>query len=228
MFAGIIEFVGTVSAVETAARRHADGAEAFRLNVELGFLADGLRLGASVAVNGVCLTLAEQHGTVGGFDVVPETWRRTTLSRLRAHDPVNLERSLRVGDPVDGHFVQGHVEGIGVVERVERSQGEWLVWVQTDAALMPAIIPKGSIALDGTSLTIVDVADCRFSVALVPTTLARTVLARRHAGDAVNVETDVLTRLLVRRLEAITGTLAAPAGTTGLSWEKLRESGFMP
>ena len=166
MFAGIIEALGTVSGLETAPRRHADGAEAFRLNVDLGRLANGLRLGASVAVNGACLTLAEQHGTVGGFDVVPETWRRTTLSRLRVHDPVNLERSLRVGDPVDGHFVQGHVEGIGVVEQVEHTQGEWLLWVQTDAALMPAIIPKGSIALDGTSLTIVGVAECRFSVVL--------------------------------------------------------------
>ncbi len=228
MFTGIIEAVGTVSGVEIAPRRHADGAVAFRLNVDLGCLANGLRLGASVAVNGACLTLAEQHGTVGGFDVVPETWRRTTLSRLCVHDPVNLERSLRVGDPVDGHFVQGHIEGIGVVDRVGHPQGEWLVWVQTDAALMPAIIPKGSIALDGTSLTIVDVAECRFSVALVPTTLTRTVLARRRPGDPVNIETDVLARLLVRRLEALTGTLGAPAGTTGLSWEKLRESGFLP
>jgi riboflavin synthase len=228
MFAGIIAAVGTVSGVDTAPRRHADGALAFRLNLDLGGLADGLRLGASVAVNGACLTLAEQHGTVGGFDVVPETWRRTTLSRLRVRDAVNLERSLRVGDPVDGHFVQGHVEGIGVVERVEHAQGEWLVWVRADAALMPAIIPKGSIALDGTSLTIVDAAEGRFSVALVPTTLAQTVLARRRAGDSVNIETDVLARLLVRRLEALTGSLGAPAGTTGLSWEKLRESGFVP
>ena len=228
MFAGIIEAVGTVSGIETAPRRHADGVAAFRLNVDLGPLADGLRLGASVAVNGACLTLAEQHATVGGFDVVPETWRRTTLSRLRVNDPVNLERSLRVGDPVDGHFVQGHVEGVAVVDRVEHAQGEWLLWIQTDAALMPAISPKGSIAVDGTSLTVVDVADTRFSVALVPTTLTRTVLARRRPGDHVNIETDVLARLLVRRLAALTGTLAAPAGTPGLSWAKLRDSGFLP
>lgn len=228
MFTGVVEAVGTVSRVETAPRRHPDGAVAFRLDIDLGAVAEGLRLGASVAVNGACLTLAEQHGPVGGFDVVPETWRRTTLSRLHVRDPVNLERSLRVGDPVDGHFVQGHVEGLGIVERVERPQGEWLLWVQTNAALMPAIIPKGSVALDGTSLTIVDVVENRFSVALVPTTLERTVLARRRPGDSVNIETDVLARLLVRRLEALTGTLAAPAGTTGLSWEKLREGGFLP
>jgi riboflavin synthase len=228
MFNGIIEAVGTVAGVEATPRRRDGGGCAYRLGVDLGSLAEGLRLGASVAVNGVCLTVAELRGTVAGFDVVPETWQRTTLRELHVHDPVNLERSLRVGDPVDGHFVQGHVEGIGVVARVERGQGEWKLWLESEPELMPAIIPKGSIALDGTSLTIVDVAEARFSVVLVPTTLERTVLGRRRAGDHVNVETDLLARVLLRRLEVLTGGAAAPAGTRGLSWEKLRAGGFLP
>ncbi len=228
MFTGIIQFVGTVAGVEAAARRHADAGEAHAFDVDVGPLANNLADGASVAVSGVCLTVAALRGNVARFDVVPETWARTTLRGLHVGDPVNLERSLRVGDPLDGHFVQGHVEGVGVVARVERGRGEWKVWVDPEPGLMPAIIAKGSIALDGTSLTIVDVDVSRFSVVLVPTTLEHTVLGRRRAGDHVNVETDLLARVLLRRLEGLLGTEAAPAGTPGLSWEKLRAAGFLP
>lgn len=229
MFTGIIAAVGHVVAVDATPRRHGDGGHAYRLELELGALADGLPTGASVAVNGACLTVATVRGTRGVFDVVPETWQRTTLSRLRTRDPVNLERSLRVGDPIDGHFVQGHVEAVGSVDRLERGQGEWKLWVAVDAALMPAIVPKGSIALDGTSLTVIDVAAQRFSVALVPTTLDRTVLGQRRPGDAVNVETDILARLVARRLAELTGGQPiAEAGSAGLSWDKLRASGFLP
>jgi riboflavin synthase len=223
MFTGIIEAVGTVVGVAATPRR-GDGGLAHGIDVELGALAEGLRLGASVAINGVCLTVAELRGTAARFDVVPETWRRTTLHDLHPHDLVNLERSVRVGDPLDGHFVQGHVEGVGVVARVGHGQGEWKLWVDTDPELMPAIIPKGSIALDGTSLTIVDVKVTRFSVVLVPTTLERTVLGRRRPGEQVNIETDLLARLVLRRLEALTGA----AETSGLTWDKLRAGGFLP
>jgi riboflavin synthase len=228
MFTGIIESVGTVAGVTAAARAHAGAGQAHAFDVELGPLAEGLRGGASVAVNGVCLTVAALRGTVARFDVVPETWRRTTLHGLHVGDAVNLERSLRAGDPVDGHFVQGHVEGVGRVARVERGQGEWKLWVDTKPDLMPAIVPKGSIALDGTSLTIVDVSAARFSVVLVPTTLERTVLGRRRAGDELNIETDLLARVLLRRLEGLLGTETGPADTPGLSWEKLRAAGFLP
>jgi riboflavin synthase len=227
MFAGIIAAVGSVAGVEATPRRRAGGALAHRLEVDLGPLAEGLALGASVAVNGACLTLAELRDAVAGFDVVPETWRRTTLRELRVNERVNLERSLRVGDPVDGHFVQGHVEGVGTIERIERGQGEWKLWVEAEPGLLPTITPRGSIAVDGTSLTIVDVADRRFSVVLVPTTLERTVLGRRRAGDHVNIETDLLARLVLRRLAALTGT-DATGDAAALSLEKLRAGGFLP
>jgi riboflavin synthase len=226
MFTGIVQHVGRVAGVDTAPRRHAGG-QAYALDVDLGPLAADLPGGASVAVNGVCLTAAGLRGTVARFDVVPETWGRTTLRGLHVGDPVNLERSLRVGDPVDGHFVQGHVEGVGSVTRIERGEGEWKLWVDAQPDLMPAIIPKGSVALDGTSLTVVDVEAARFSVVLVPTTLQRTVLGRRQAGEHVNVETDLLARVLLRRLAGMLGTDLGPA-TAGLSWEKLRAAGFLP
>jgi riboflavin synthase len=228
MFTGIVQFVGTVARVEAAARRTAGAGLVHRLAVELGPLAEGLALGASVAVNGVCLTVASLDGRVATFDVVPETWRRSTLASLRTRDEVNLERSLRVGDPLDGHFVQGHVDGTGIVERIERGQGEWKLCVRATPELMPAIVPKGSIALDGTSLTIVDVLDDQFSVALVPTTLANTVLARRQPGEYVNIETDILARIVLHRLAAPRSTATSGTAPAGLTWERLRNEGFAP
>ncbi len=228
MFTGIIESVGRVAGAGAASRAGEGAGRSLRLEVELGPLAEGLTVGASVAVNGVCLTVAELRGTAALFDVVPETWRRSTLGELRVNDTVNLERSLRIGDRLDGHFVQGHVEGVGVVNRVDRAGGEWKLWIDAGPDLMAAIIPKGAIAVDGTSLTVVDVHERRFSVALVPTTLARTVLGRRQPGDRVNIETDLLARLLIRRLDALTGGGPVAAGSSGLSLEKLQAGGYMP
>ena len=219
MFAGIIERVSRVAAVRPAA-------DAVRLEVDLGDLLDDLEPGASVAINGVCLTLAERRGSVGGFDVVPETGRVTSLSSLQAGDPVNVERSLRVGDRLEGHFVQGHVDGVGKIDRIQRDQGEYKVWLSADAGLMRYMVRKGSVALDGTSLTIVDVEEHRFSVVLIPTTLERTVLGLRRTGDPINIETDILARLVVGQLEALMGGVDG-AASGGLTWRRLQESGFL-
>ena len=213
MFAGIVESMGVIRGV-----RPRQGCT--RLAVQLARLGEGLEPGASVAVNGVCLTLVTQRDGTGQFDVIPETLRRSNLGTLRAGDRVNLERSLRVGDRIDGHFVQGHVDGLGTVDAVERSPGEVRLWTRIDAALRPYIVPKGSIAIDGVSLTIADVRPQRFCVALIPTTLERTILGERKAGDRVNLETDILARLVIARLEAFQ--------TAGLTADRLRESGFAP
>lgn len=220
MFAGMIERVCRVAAVRPAG-------DAVRLEVDLGDLLDGLELGASVAINGACLTLADRHGSVGGFDVVPETWRMTTLSALRTGDPVNTERALQLGDRLDGHFVQGHVDGVGRVERLQREENQYKLWISADAELMRYVVRKGSVALDGTSLTVVDVEENRFSVALIPTTLERTVLAERHAASVVNIETDILARLVVSRLEALGEGARGDAGG-GLTRQQLEQSGFLP
>lgn len=221
MFTGIIQALGTVLAVDATARSQGGHTPAHRLTLEIGPLAEGLATGASVAVQGVCLTLAGRDGSRADFDVVPETWRRSTLADLRPRDTVHLERALRIGDALDGHFVQGHVDGVGRISEIDRGGGEWKLWVRTAAELMPYIVPKGAIALDGTSLTIIEVADDRFSVALVPTTLARTTFAQRRPGDRVNIETDILARLIVQRLAALHG-----AG--GLTLERLAAGGFLP
>ena len=217
MFTGIIERVCKVRGV-----RPSDAV--IRLEIELAELLNGIKLGASVAINGVCLTLAERHGVNGLFDVVPETWRTTTLGTLRLGDRVNAERSLQVGDRLDGHFVQGHVDGIGKIDRLERQSGEYKIWISVDAALLPYLIRKGSVTIDGTSLTIVEVEPERFSVVLIPTTLEHTVLHERQPGDGVNIETDILSRVIVSRLEAMSA--GSDSGGRGLTWERLLESGF--
>lgn len=229
MFAGIVETVGRVVALDASPRAF-DGTTAHRLTIELGVVAGGAVLGASIAVNGVCLTLARINGTIGEFHVIPETWRLTNLHALAAGSGVNLERSLRVGDRIDGHFVQGHIDGVGRVVRVETRDGEWKTWIRSPADLRKYIVRKGAIAVDGTSLTIADVHDDEFSVALIPTTLERTVLRDRKSGDSVNLETDVVARLVVSRLDAL-GINGAEGergegGADRLN-ERLRAAGFL-
>lgn len=218
MFAGIVQGAGVVAGL-TPSRAGA------RLRVQArGFFAP-LDAGASVAVNGACLTLVAPAEDVGEFDVIPETLRLTSLGALREGARVNLEPSLRVGAPVDGHFVQGHVDECGRVLRVDRAAGEHKLWVAVSPPTRRFIVRKGSVALDGVSLTVVDVEPASFSVALIPTTLSRTTLGERSAGDAINVETDVLARLVVDRLDA---WLASGASQGGSLRESLRAAGFVP
>jgi len=217
LFTGIIRATGIVRWL----RPTAEGA---RLAIDAPGLGDPPGPGASVAVNGVCQTVASAAFPALEFDVVPETIRRTTIGRLNPGDRVNLEPSLRATDRVEGHFVQGHVDGIATIEHVVREGGEWLLRVRlADKALGDYIIPKGSVAVDGVSLTIVEAppGEDWFSVALIPTTVEWTTLGERRPGDLVNVETDVLVRALVRFLRR------REAGRSGnVTLALLREHGF--
>ncbi len=156
-----------------------------RLVVDTGW--SDLAHGESVAVAGVCLTVAGRDGTSAAFDLVAETLKKTTLGRLRRGDAVNLERALRHGDRISGHLVQGHVEGTGVVTRAGRT-------LRVETELAARMIPKGSITVDGVSLTIVDVDPDAFTVALIPTTRKITTLGRVKKGARVNLELDLMTK----------------------------------
>lgn len=212
MFTGIIERTGVVAEV----RRKAGGR---RLRVDAGEIADACQLGDSIAVSGVCLTVAHIAPPLLDFDVITETLKRSTLGSRSPGDTVNLERSLRVGDRIDGHFVQGHVDGTAEVVRIEASAKAHVIWFHTPAALHSYVVPKGSIAIDGVSLTIADVRDDAFSVALIPTTLDRTTLGALRTGGRVNIESDILARTVVHHL-------AAREASGGLSLAALREAGF--
>ena len=193
MFTGIVEGTGTVAAVAVA-----DGGGGARLEVEAPFLAGDLRLGESVAVNGCCLTVAEP--TSGGFaaDLVAETLRRTALGGLAAGDAVNLERPLALGGRLGGHLVQGHVDGVArVLERKPVGEGEE-VRVELPPDLERYVVEKGSIAVDGVSLTVAGVGPGWFAVALVPHTLEVTTLGRRRPGDPVQLEVDVVAKYVER------------------------------
>lgn len=213
MFTGIIETTGAVRSIVSQPA----GA---RLAIEAAAFWDGLSDGASIAIDGVCLTIARRHGAVAEFDVIHETLRRTTLGDLRPAARVNLERALSAGARLDGHFVQGHVDAVGVVTRVERSAGEALWHFALDAEPMRYVIPKGGIAIDGISLTVASVGPREFGVALIPTTLARTTLADKGVGARVNIETDILARTVVHTLESMT------AARGGLTLESLRRAGY--
>ena len=196
MFSGIIESLGTVEVLE----RRGDDA---RLVVRHGFGDVALTLGESICTNGVCLTVIDMPPGRFGADLSAETLRRSTLGRLVAGDVVNLERSLRLGDRLSGHFVFGHVDGVGRVDVLESAgDGRWLR-IATDPALAPYLVDKGSIAVDGISLTMCDVRDASFAVAVIPHTYEVTTLSRRKVGDPVNVEIDMLARYARRALEFV-------------------------
>ncbi len=188
MFTGLVQSLGTVTAVRD------DGHGGRELRVAAPPWATPLALGESIAVNGTCLTVVRFDADGFDFQAGPETLLKTTLGRVAAGDRVNLERALRVGDSIGGHFVSGHVDGVGTLDEVVPS-GEWqTVWFRYPPALGELLVQKGSIAVDGVSLTLVDVTPERFSVMLIPHTLAHTTLGFKRPGDPVNLETDLLAR----------------------------------
>jgi riboflavin synthase len=198
VFTGIIETVGRVASVE------AQG-EKTRLAIEAAAVSDGLPIGASVAVNGTCLTVVSVGASQVVFEVVRETLDRSSLGDLRSGSRVNLERAMRADGRLDGHIVQGHVDDTGRVRAIERQGDDVRFAVDCDPEFAALLVPKGSIAIDGVSLTLVQVGVAGFDVALIPHTLAATNLADRQPGDRVNLEADVLGKYVQKYLERIHG-----------------------
>ena len=195
MFTGIVEELGTVRGVE----RYGD---VMRLEVIARVAREGSELGASVAVNGVCLTVVAGHADGLAFEIGPETLTRTTLGRLKAGSVVNLERPLRFGAALGGHLVLGHVDGIGTVEVVTRVESTARVRIELPGpALAPLLVPQGSVAVDGVSLTVAALERQAFEVMVIQHTLSVTTFGTLAPGQAVNLEMDVIGKYLQRSLE---------------------------
>lgn len=192
MFTGIVERTVRVIAAS-------DGPKFRRLTLAIDW--PDVRDGESIAVNGVCLTVAARSPGELGFDVIKETLDLTNLGQLNAGDEVHVERALRVGDRIDGHFVQGHVDGVAILVEQVADAKEWRLTLEPPPDLMKFVIPKGSVTLDGVSLTVANVGPATFDVALIPTTVNVTALARRPIGWRYNLEADVLSKTVVSWLE---------------------------
>ncbi|MFI1016985.1 riboflavin synthase [Streptomyces sp. NPDC020965] len=201
MFTGIVEELGEVTAVENLG-------DSSRIRLRGPLVTDGAKHGDSIAVNGVCLTVVETGDGEFTADVMAETLNRSSLGVLAAGSRVNLERPTAVGDRLGGHIVQGHVDAVGTIAERTPSEHWELVRISLPAGVARYVVEKGSITVDGVSLTVVDAGSDHFTVSLIPTTLALTTLGRKQPGDPVNLEVDIIAKYVERLLGARTGETA--------------------
>jgi riboflavin synthase len=191
MFTGIVEETGRVELIEP-------GTESIRLTLSVGLCGEDLKIGDSLAVNGCCLTVVELRGRgrrkLARFDLLQETWKRTNLQFVEAGSLVNLERSLRADSRFGGHFVTGHIDGLGKIKRWEKVGDDWALEVAAPPAIMRYLVPKGSVALDGISLTVASVKKRSLGIWIIPHTYEVTAMKERTVGDAVNLEPDMLAK----------------------------------
>ena len=198
MFTGIVNSMGKVTSVSRSKR----GAETI-IRIRLGKFGRGLKRGDSICINGACLTATRLSEGEIEFEMVAETIRRTNLGQVKPKEMVNIERSLRLGDRLEGHFVLGHVDGTGIIEDIQKESSETIIWIKLDKVLTRSLVSKGSLAVDGVSLTIVDVEGDRVSVSLIPHTLKVTTLGMKRNGDRVNIETDILGKYVTSNLPKV-------------------------
>lgn len=214
MFTGIIEELGIIRAMD---RR----TDSIVLTIEAHTVLEGTRIGDSIAVNGVCLTVTSLNDTSFTADVMHETMRRTSFCELRTGSPVNLERAMQVGGRLGGHIVSGHIDGTGHVSRIENDGIARVITISIPKDMAPFIVEKGSITIDGISLTVVSAGSSQFSVSIIPHTMSHTTLMGKHPGAIVNLETDIVGKYIHRFME--TSPVESPKGVT---MEMLLENGF--
>ncbi len=215
MFTGIIEEVGFV-------RHVVSGSRSGEIAIRAGTVLEGTRIGDSIAVNGVCLTVTRLLSDGFTADVMPETLRRSNLGSLRSGDPVDLERAMPAQGRFGGHIVSGHIDGVGIITELRREENAVWVRISADSALLAQIVEKGSIAIDGISLTVAAVTGRDFQVSVIPHTAQETILLSKGPGDRVNLETDIIGKYVQKML----GQPADTAKGSGITREFLQEYGF--
>jgi len=194
MFTGIIVGTGKVTKLDQKTKNRS----AIQMTVNLGKYAKGLKIGQSVAINGVCLSATKISNNNCVFEMIDETTKKTDLGNVKAGSTVNVERSLKVGDRLEGHFVLGHIDGVATITKIEKKPKEVKIWFRIPKKLTKYIVKKGSIALDGISLTLVDVKKDVASVCLIPHTINVTNFKSKKIGDKLNIETDVLGKYILK------------------------------
>ncbi len=194
MFTGIVVGTGKVKNIT----KNTKNRSAVQMTVDLGKQAKGLKMGQSVALNGVCLTVTKLSKNLGRFEMIDETTKKTDLGNLKIGSIVNIERSLKAGDRLEGHFVLGHVDGVGIIKKILKKPKEVQVWFEVPKKLAKYIVKKGSIAIDGISLTVVEVKKNLVSVSFIPHTIQVTNFKTKKVGDKVNIETDILGKYILK------------------------------
>ena len=194
MFTGIVEGIGKIEKISNNTKNRS----AIQMTVNLGKHAKGLKIGQSVALNGVCLTATKLSKSSCLFKMIEETTKKTDLGNLSVGGIVNIERSLKAGDRLEGHFVLGHVDGVGTIKKILKKPKEVSVWFEVPKKLSKYVVKKGSIAVDGISLTVVDIKNTLASVSLIPHTIEVTNFQMKKVGDKVNIETDILGKYILK------------------------------
>jgi len=194
MFTGIIVGTGKITKLDQKTKNRS----AIQMTVNLGKYAKGLKIGQSVAINGVCLSATKISNNNCVFEMIDETTKKTDLGNVKAGSTVNVERSLKVGDRLEGHFVLGHIDGVATITKIEKKPKEVKIWFKIPKKLTKYVVKKGSIALDGISLTLVDVKKDIASVCLIPHTINVTNFKSKEIGDKLNIETDVLGKYILK------------------------------
>lgn len=215
MFTGLIEAICTVKSVSQRA-----GGDGLSLTIDLAKLASDSKIGDSIAINGTCLTLVRLEGKLAAFDVSGETLTKSNLAKLRPSSQVNVERAVKATDRLGGHIVQGHIDGIATIKAIRKIAQFADIKFAADAELLDQMVIKGSVAVDGISLTIADINETSFSVAIIPETLKRTTLGKAKIGDEVNIETDIIVKIIKKQLDKILPQKQP------LTAETLKELGF--
>lgn len=215
MFTGLIEEIGRVQSVVKSTK-------SARITINARKVLEGVKLGDSISTNGVCLTVTEFSSNSFVVDVMAETMRRSNLHRLSTGDEVNLERALRLGDRLGGHLVSGHIDGVGTIASYENEDNAVWVTIEADPEVLKYIVQKGSIAIDGISLTVAYVDDAVFKVSIIPHTKDVTTLLRKKAGDAVNLECDIVGKYI----EKLLGAKEQAPVKKGIDMNFLSEHGF--
>jgi riboflavin synthase len=194
LFTGIVEGIGKVKKITKVTKNRS----AIQMVIDLGKHGKGLKIGQSVALNGVCLTVTKLSKAGSTFEMIEETTKKTDLGNLEVGEIVNIERSLKAGDRLEGHFVLGHVDGVGIIKKIEKKPKEVQVWFEVPKQLSKYVVKKGSIAMDGISLTVVDVKKNLASVCLIPHTIDVTNFKTKNVGDKINIETDILGKYILK------------------------------